>query len=158
MFQFKTHSPQDTYEMGKIVARLLLPGQVICLAGDLGAGKTLLVQGIAAGLDIEELVTSPTFTVVNIYEGMHTLYHFDLYRLDHPAELTDIGYYEYVFGSGIAVIEWPDKFPEEIPEERLWIEICRDKEENERIFKIEATGQAYEKVCEELKEKCLFLV
>lgn len=158
MFQFRTRSPEETHSFGKCVAEFLLQGHVVCLYGDLGAGKTLLVQGIAEGLQINIPVTSPTFTIVNVYEGKYTLYHFDLYRLDFPEELADIGYYEYTSGDGIAIIEWPDKFPEELPLERLQIEIHRGAGDNERVFHVTAVGNRYQQLCEELKEKCPFLV
>jgi tRNA threonylcarbamoyladenosine biosynthesis protein TsaE len=158
MLRFKTASPAESLALGNCLGKLLRPGEVICLTGDLGAGKTLLVQGIAAAVKIPSPITSPTFTIVNVYEGTYTLYHFDLYRLEHPEELVDIGYYEYLNGDGIVVIEWPDKFPEELPKRHLWIEICRGKEADERCFLVTAHGDDYDRICEELKKKCPFLV
>ena len=132
-------------------------GHVICLAGDLGAGKTLLVQGLSTALGIEDIVSSPTFTILNVYESMFPIYHFDLYRLNYAEELFDIGFYEYTEGNGLSIIEWPDKFPEELPEEYLWIDIKTTDHVNERIFQVNARGRRYEQICEELKKICPFL-
>ncbi len=162
MLEFKTTSPDETFTFGKCLAKTLSAGQVICLIGDLGAGKTLLVQGLAEGLGIADSVHSPTFTILNVYEASFPIYHFDLYRLEEAAELFDIGFYEYTEGSGLSIIEWADKFPEELPNEYLWIEIVSDLEKNsgkknERVLQIRAIGTAYERLCEELKQTCLFL-
>jgi tRNA threonylcarbamoyladenosine biosynthesis protein TsaE len=162
MLEFKTTSPDETFTFGKCLAKILSAGQVICLIGDLGAGKTLLVQGLAEGLGIADSVHSPTFTILNVYEASFPIYHFDLYRLENAAELFDIGFYEYTEGSGLSIIEWADKFPEELPDEYLSIEIVSDfeknnGEENKRILQIRAFGNTYERLCEELKQTCLFL-
>jgi tRNA threonylcarbamoyladenosine biosynthesis protein TsaE len=139
------------------LASVLEAGQVICLAGDLGAGKTLLVQGLASALGIEEIVNSPTFTILNVYEASFPIYHFDLYRLDYAEELFDIGFYEYTEAAGLAIIEWPDKFPGELPDEYLWIDLKTSQTINERIIEVRAHGAAYEAICEELKQQCPFL-
>lgn len=157
MLSFTTKSPAETYEFGEYLAKVLGPEQTVCLAGDLGAGKTLLVQGLAKGLGIEELVNSPTFTILNVYEASFPIYHFDLYRLESAEELFDIGFYEYTEAEGLAIIEWPDKFPEELPEEYLWIGIKNGEQVDERIFTIHAYGRAYEALCEEMKQTCPFL-
>lgn len=162
MFEFKTTSPDETFTFGKCLANSLSAGQVVCLIGDLGAGKTLLVQGLAEGLGIADSVNSPTFTILNVYEASFPIYHFDLYRLEEAAELFDIGFYEYTQAGGLSIIEWADKFPEELPDEYLWIEIVSNFEKNngkvnERLIKIRALGTAYERLCEELKQTCLFL-
>lgn len=162
MFEFKTTSPDETFTFGKCLANSLSAGQVVCLIGDLGAGKTLLVQGLAEGLGIADSVNSPTFTILNVYEASFPIYHFDLYRLEEAAELFDIGFYEYTQAGGLSIIEWADKFPEELPDEYLWIEIVSNFEKNngkvnERLIKIRALGTAYERLCEELKQTCPFL-
>lgn len=162
MLEFKTTSPEETFAFGQCLAKVLSAGQVVCLVGDLGAGKTLLVQGLAAGLDIQDAVNSPTFTILNVYEASFPVYHFDLYRLEDAAELYDIGFYEYTEGDGLSIIEWPDKFPDQLPEEYLWIEIKSDfvnngGKVNERVIRISALGTAYEHICEELKQICPFL-
>jgi tRNA threonylcarbamoyladenosine biosynthesis protein TsaE len=157
MLHFKTTSPEETYAFGQYLAKVLGPGQVVCLAGDLGAGKTLFVQGLAKALGIEDIVNSPTFTIVNVYEANFPIYHFDLYRLNYAEELLDIGFYEYTESKGLSIIEWPDKFPEELPAEYLWIDIKTTENNNERILTVRACGAVYEVICEELTKTCPFL-
>jgi tRNA threonylcarbamoyladenosine biosynthesis protein TsaE len=162
MLEFKTTSPEETFRFGQCLAKILSAGQVVCLIGDLGAGKTLLVQGMADGLGIADHVNSPTFTILNVYETSFPIYHFDLYRLEDAAELFDIGFYEYTEGSGLSIIEWADKFPDQLPDEYLWIEIISDLKSNngkidERIIQVHAHGAAYEHLCEELRKTCPFL-
>jgi len=120
MLQIQSQSPGQTQAIGKAMGEVLQPGDFINLNGTLGAGKTLLVKGIAAGHGVDaEDVTSPTFALINEYHGRSPLYHFDLYRLDRPEELEDIGYEEYFFGSGICLVEWGDQFDEYLPDDRL---------------------------------------
>lgn len=156
MLNFKTSGPEETYRFGQKVAKVLKPGDVLCLSGDLGAGKTLLSQGIAAGLNVADAVSSPTFTVLNVYEGMISdqelaIYHFDLYRLEHPEELADIGFDHYVEAGGIAIIEWPEKFTEFLPVEHLWMTLNLGDHANERIIRLTPKGERYRELCEELK-------
>ena len=158
MLNLKTTSPEETFAIGKCLAKVLGPGQVVCLAGDLGAGKTLLVQGLAKELGIEDTVNSPTFTILNVYEASFPIYHFDLYRLDNAEELFDIGFYEYTEKDGLSIIEWPDKFPGELPEEYLWIDLKNGETINDRILHVSARGAVYEHICEELKQTCPFLL
>lgn len=157
MLTFISHSPEETFAFGQSLAKVLGPKQVMCLAGDLGAGKTLLVQGLAKALGIEGIVNSPTFTILNVYEGDFPIYHFDLYRLEYAEELFDIGFYEYTAAAGLSIIEWPDKFPAELPAEYLWLEITTNETIDERVFKIRPQGKPYEQICEELKQICPFL-
>ncbi len=125
-----------TIHYGKLLASCLEPGDVIILSGDLGAGKTHFVKGVAEGLGILEMVTSPTFNIVVEYQGMTgdglpvTLYHLDLYRLDNAAELEDIDYYGILESDGISVIEWGDKFSESLEADHLHIYIKRDASDN----------------------------
>ncbi|HWR40018.1 MAG TPA: tRNA (adenosine(37)-N6)-threonylcarbamoyltransferase complex ATPase subunit type 1 TsaE [Patescibacteria group bacterium] len=151
MLMFRTASPEETFALGQLLGQGLKSGDVVCLTGDLGAGKTLLTQGIANGLEVDGPVTSPTFTILNVYEGRGELYHFDLYRLDYPGELLDIGFEEYVGGTGVAVIEWPDKFPEQMPREAVFLEICRNEQDEERLIRLEARGERYRPLLEEMK-------
>lgn len=157
MLDFKTSSPEETFAFGQCLAKVLGSGQVVCLAGDLGAGKTLLVQGLAKALGIEDRITSPTFTILNVYEANFPVYHFDLYRLEYAEELFDIGFYEYTQAQGLSIIEWPDKFPSELPDEYLWIDIQSSENLNERILHVRPCGNPYEQICEELKQTCPFL-
>lgn len=151
MVTIKTSSPEETLAIGRELAKLTSPGDVICLAGDLGAGKTLLVQGMAQALGVQDKVVSPTFTIMNVYSGPITIYHFDLYRLEQAAELRDIGFDEYLGGDGVAIIEWPDKFPDDLPKEKLWIKITAGPGSDDRLLTIECQGPRYQKFCKELK-------
>lgn len=156
LVDFKSNGPEETYRLGQEVAKVLKPGDVLCLSGELGAGKTLLSQGIAAGLNVADAVSSPTFTVLNVYEGMIgnqevSVYHFDLYRLEHPDELADIGFDHYVESGGIAIIEWPEKFAEFLPAEHLWLTLTPGHDASERIICLAPKGKRYRELCEELK-------
>lgn len=130
---FLTTSPEDTYEVGRGLGLSLGPGDVVALIGDLGSGKTCLIQGMCAGLQIEEVVTSPTFTLMNPYQGRLPVYHFDLYRLDDADALLDIGYEEYVDGEGVCLIEWADKFPHVLPDSHIELRIEIVGHEHRRI-------------------------
>lgn len=120
---------EETQRIAAALSEVVVPGTVIALEGDLGAGKTHFTQGLARGLGVGEAVTSPTFNVMSIYDqGRLPLYHFDLYRLEDVLELEDIAFYDYVEADGVSCIEWAAKFPEEIPVSALWISIttCED--------------------------------
>ncbi|MDO8461859.1 MAG: tRNA (adenosine(37)-N6)-threonylcarbamoyltransferase complex ATPase subunit type 1 TsaE [Deltaproteobacteria bacterium] len=110
-----SHSPEETRKIARELAPKLKPGTILGLKGDLGSGKTTFVQGLAEGLGISKkyYVNSPTFTLLNEYEGEVPLYHFDLYRLESPNELKNLGWEEYWEGKGISVIEWPERLPAE---------------------------------------------
>jgi len=117
-----SHSASDTWRAGHAEAARLRPGDVLALVGDLGAGKTQWVKGLAAGLGSSAAVTSPTFTLIHEYTGGRLpLYHVDCYRLDTPGELLAIGIDDYLDGRGILVIEWAAKFPQFIPATARWI-------------------------------------
>jgi tRNA threonylcarbamoyladenosine biosynthesis protein TsaE len=121
---FTSNSTAETEEAGAQLAQTLRAGDVLALVGDLGAGKTELVKGIARGLASSESVTSPTFTLLHEYpDGYLPLYHFDFYRLESAGALRGIDFDEYVFGDGVSVIEWADKFPQAIPTRARWIKI-----------------------------------
>ncbi len=124
-----TDSEQQTYEFGRQIGADAKPGQIYALSGDLGVGKTVFAKGFAQGLSIEEAVSSPTFTIMQVYEeGRLPLYHFDIYRLEEPEEMDEIGYEDYFFGDGVCLVEWADKMPEIMPEETVWIRIEKDLE------------------------------
>lgn len=117
-------SPVETQNLGRQIAADLGAGSVLALVGDLGAGKTTLVQGILAGLGAAESVASPTFTIIHEYRtGRFPVYHFDLYRLDHSAELLDLGWDDYLERGGIVIAEWADKLAHLFPAHTLWCEI-----------------------------------
>ncbi len=118
-----TSCPEETQAFGRQLAAGLEPGDVIALIGKLGSGKTCIIQGICQGLDVADDVTSPTFTLINEYRGRLPVYHFDLYRLDVSESVLDIGFDEYIDGNGVCLIEWADKFPEILPEDRTEIRL-----------------------------------
>lgn len=150
--EFRTSNPTETFELGQITAAKFAPGDAICLTGDLGAGKTLLTQGMCIGLGVAEEVTSPTFTLLQIYEdGRIPVYHFDLYRLESPQELFDIGFDEYPRPDGVTIIEWADKFGSQMPDECLWIEMRLGRSEGQRLITFKPAGKRYEMLCEELR-------
>ena len=137
-----TDSEEKTRDLGQALGAALAPGDIISLTGDLGAGKTRFAQGLAAGLGVDGPVTSPTFTIMKIYEGRLPLYHFDVYRIQKIAELEAIGYEEYFFGDGATVIEWGDKIAQILPRDHLRLEIHRDFNRIEqRLFIVEAFGE-----------------
>lgn len=124
---FESKSSADTFELGRKMALEAKPGQIICLDGDLGTGKTVFTKGFAAGLNVSEPVCSPTFTVLQIYEeGRMPLYHFDVYRIDDPMEMEEIGYRDYFYGEGVSIIEWSDLIAELIPQDAIRIKIEKD--------------------------------
>jgi len=117
-----SHSPQETFELGRQLAATLRRGDVLALAGDLGAGKTQFTKGLAAGLGVEADVTSPTFTLIHEYPGGRLpLFHIDLYRLEDEDEVLGIGIDEYLDGDGVTVIEWADKFATLLPSGVRWV-------------------------------------
>lgn len=146
MLKIYTGSPEETVEIGKQLGKLLNSGNIVCLTGDLGAGKTAFTQGIAKGLGVTDYVTSPTYTIINEYEGRVPLYHFDVYRLNDVEEMYELGYEEYFFGDGVVVLEWADSVRDIIPSERLWITILNTKGDNSREILMEPTGEVYQKI------------
>ena len=135
-----TNSAAETRELGARLAAELKAGDVILLEGELGAGKSELARGIAKGLGVQETVTSPSFTILNVYEsGRVPLYHFDWYRLESAEELYELGMDEYLGGDGIALVEWPGRCPEAVPETCLRIRITAEGE-NIRRIREEAAG------------------
>lgn len=121
--EFIVDSLDDTMNLGKQLGSVVKPGDIICLTGDLGTGKTHFSKGIAKGLGIDSPITSPTFTIVNEYEGRLKLYHFDVYRVNDPDEIEAIGFDEYIFSDAVSIIEWANYINELIPEEHIWVEI-----------------------------------
>lgn len=121
---YESFSPEDTGKIGEELAKKSLPGQVYCLYGDLGVGKTVFTQGFAKGLGIEEPVNSPTFTIVQTYEeGRLPFYHFDVYRIGDPEEMDEIGLDDYLYGDGVCLIEWANLIRELLPDKVTAIHI-----------------------------------
>ena len=126
---YETNSPEETLALGEEFGRKAEKGLIIALTGDLGVGKTLFSKGFAKGLGITEPVSSPTFTIVKVYEsGRLPFYHFDVYRISDPDEMDEIGFDEFIFGDGASLIEWADLIDEIIPEEAVRIKIEKDPE------------------------------
>ena len=122
-----SYREEDTFEIGRELGEKAKPGQVICLFGDLGAGKTVFTKGFAKGLGIDDHINSPTFTILQVYdEGRIPLYHFDVYRITDVEEMYEIGYEDYFYGNGVCLIEWANIIEEILPTERITIHIEKD--------------------------------
>ena len=144
---YETFSAAETHALGKKIGETAKPGDVYTLVGDLGVGKTVFTQGIADGLGITEPVSSPTFTIVQVYEeGRMPFYHFDVYRIGDIEEMNEIGYEDCFYGEGVCLIEWADLIEELIPEQAVWVTIEKVLEEglDYRRIIIEGMGEAYE--------------
>lgn len=123
----ETGSAQETFELGKKIGESARAGEIYSLIGDLGVGKTVFTQGVAAGLGITEPVNSPTFTILQVYEeGRIPFYHFDVYRIEEIEEMEEIGYEEYFFGDGVCLVEWANRIEELLPKEHIRITIAKD--------------------------------
>ena len=130
----------DTYQLGVKLGKQAKPGDILCLTGDLGTGKTALAKGSAAGLDIGEDIVSPTFTILHEYSGRFPLYHFDVYRLEDGESLWDIGFDEYLDRGGVCLIEWADQISEYIPKEAQWLHSEKDLSRGTEYRKITIRG------------------
>ena len=127
MTVYESFSEEMTYDIGKELGEKSVNGEIICLEGDLGVGKTIFTKGFAKGLGIEENIDSPTFTIVQEYtEGRIPLYHFDVYRIGDISEMDEIGYEDYFFGDGVCLIEWASRIDELIPDSAMHITIAKD--------------------------------
>ena len=149
--EIKLQNLKNTEEFGIKLGRLLKPGHIVCLNGDLGAGKTTLTKSIGIGLDVDEYITSPSFTLINQYRGRMMVYHFDVYRLEDVDELYDLGFDEYFFGDGVCIIEWAERIDKFLPKERIVIDIKKTDDVEERILHISGYGNGYEELIKELK-------
>lgn len=146
----ESYGAEDTFAIGEKLGREALPGQLFTLTGDLGVGKTVLTQGFAEGLGIQEPVNSPTFTIVQVYEsGRLPLYHLDVYRIGDPEEMEEIGYEDYFYGGGVCIVEWADLISELLPPEHMQITIEKAPEKgfDYRRITIRKTGVFYENTC-----------
>ena len=139
---YESYSYEDTIEIAKKIADTFKGGEFIAMYGDLGAGKTAFVQGIAKALGVMNHVTSPTFTIVNEYYGRLPLYHFDVYRISDPDEMYEIGYDEYIDGDGVCMVEWAELIEDLFPPEYIKITILKDtyKEFDYRKIIVEKRG------------------
>jgi len=139
--EFVTHSPEETRALGGRLADALKGGEVVAFTGDLGAGKTAFVSGMAQALGVDERVTSPTFTIVNEYEGGRLpLFHFDMYRLGSADELFHIGWEDYLARNGVCAVEWSENVEEAIEGDAIRVSITRGDDENSRVIQIEGVA------------------
>ena len=137
----ETRKPEETYELGRKMGREAEPGQIICLSGDLGVGKTVFTQGFAVGLGIEGPVNSPTFTILQQYEdGRLPLYHFDVYRIGDISEMDEIGYEDCFYGDGVSLVEWGGLIEEILPEDVITVKIEKDLEKGFDYRRITVEG------------------
>lgn len=147
MLTIDSRSPEETEKIGVFLGKLLAPGDFIALKGELGGGKTRFARGVAIGLGVSPdlPVTSPTYTLMNIYSGRIPLYHFDLYRLAGDDDVVDLGFSEYFSGDGASIVEWPERLSEELPSKRLEI-LFSYTGESERRIDLRPVGQRYERM------------
>lgn len=150
--EFIVDNVDKTFNIGYQLGQLANSGDVICLIGDLGTGKTHITKGIAKGLSIDDHITSPTFTIVNEYKGRLKFYHFDVYRVNDPDEIAAIGFDEYIFSDAVSVIEWSNYIEELLPEDKLTIYIDKLPQlgEDFRKIKIEWDSNRFQYI-EEIK-------
>lgn len=133
---YESYCEEDTFYLAKQLGQKAKKGDVFCLIGDLGVGKTIFSKGFAKGLEIDEHITSPTFTIVHEYMGRLALYHFDVYRISDVEEMDEIGYEEYFYGDGVCLVEWASLIPEIIPESAIYVTIEKDLEKGFEYRKI----------------------
>ena len=134
--EYLSHSPEETEHIGEMLGRRLRPGTVVAYHGGLGMGKTAFTRGLARGLGCAGRVTSPTFTIVNEYDGATPLFHFDMYRLGSSDELFDIGWEDYLTRGGVCAVEWSERVDDAMPADTLWVDIARGTDESDRIITI----------------------
>ena len=134
--RFVSHSVSDTEAFGEGLAKRLRPGCVVAYTGSLGMGKTALTRGLARGLGCKARVTSPTFTIVNEYDGDIPLFHFDMYRLGSSEELYDIGWDDYLSRGGVCAVEWSERVADALPENAVTVDIARGETDDERIITV----------------------
>mgnify|MGYP003372344398 FL=1 len=140
MMVIETNSAKETFELGVQIGQKSVPGEVYTLIGDLGVGKTVFTQGLAKGLEIDEPISSPTFTIVQVYEeGRLPFYHFDVYRIGDVEEMDEIGYDDYIYGQGVCLIEWANLIEEILPKKRKEIVIEKNLEKGFDYRKITVT-------------------
>ena len=148
MVKIYLENEEQTKEIGYKLGQLLTPKSVVCLIGDLGAGKTTMTQSLAKALEVDDYITSPTFNIVNEYDGRMPLYHFDVYRIGSSDEMYDIGFDEYIDGDGVCMIEWANLIEDILPNEYLYIEM--NYKETGREMILTPKGEKYEEIVKEL--------
>jgi len=149
--KLNSHNPEQTQLLGSCLGRLAQRGDTFLLVGDLGTGKTCLVQGIAQGLDVEEYAFSPSFVIVREYHGRLPLYHIDFYRLEHIEEIADLGLEEYLYGDGVCAVEWAEKGLPVLPQDNLFITLNYiPVAETQRTICLKARGKRYLELIKQL--------
>ena len=152
--KLKSHSPEQTQLLGSYLGELAQKADVFLLVGELGTGKTCLVQGIARGLDVKEYAFSPSFVILREYHGRLPLYHIDFYRLDHIEEIADLGLEEYFYGDGVCVVEWAEKGLQIVPQDNLLITIHYiSASQIGRSICLKPQGERYYELIEQLKKR-----
>ncbi|HBI26499.1 MAG TPA: tRNA (adenosine(37)-N6)-threonylcarbamoyltransferase complex ATPase subunit type 1 TsaE [Peptococcaceae bacterium] len=154
MWKINLYSPQVTEAVGRELGKLLAPGDFVSFIGELGAGKTTIIRGIASGLEVRDTVSSPSYLIIQEYKGKYPVFHGDFYRVGSYQELEDIGWEEYFQRDGIMLIEWGNLVPKAIPADYLEVEIEQGLEADERLFKFISHGKRYKSVVEELAKIC----
>ena len=150
--KYTTKSVTETLNLGKLIAKNLKPGDIICLFGQLGSGKTVLTKGIAQGLKIKRSkVISPSFVLIRHYRGRLNLYHFDLYRLEDLGDILGLGYEEYLYDRGVSVIEWADRLKSLLPQEYLKVSLSV-KNNSTRLLEFGAKGSRYNELIKKIHE------
>jgi len=134
--ELESYSAEETYEIGRQLGEKAQAGEIFCLSGDLGTGKTVFTKGFAAGLSVTDTVNSPTFTIVQEYTGRIPFYHFDVYRIQEPEEMEEIGYEDYFFGDGVCIVEWAELIEELLPEHAVRVCIRKDLEKGTEYRRI----------------------
>lgn len=150
MIKITCNNEKETNELGEKLASILEAGDFVCLDGTLGTGKTFLSKSIAKSLGVNEYITSPSYTIINEYEGKYPIYHFDVYRIDDVDEMYEIGYEEYFFGEGICLVEWANMIKELLPDAYYQIEITMCESFTSRTFEIKGSNEILEKRLETL--------
>lgn len=151
---FQSKSPSDTTRLGRRIGKLLRQGDVVALVGELGAGKTQLIKGLASGIGVRRVhyLTSPSFVLINEYTGKIPFYHIDLFRLEGEKEAEGLGLEEYFRGKGVTVIEWADKIPSILPRELLWIYLYYTGKQT-RSIELIPKGERYEELLKTLSSE-----
>ncbi|MCL5773797.1 MAG: tRNA (adenosine(37)-N6)-threonylcarbamoyltransferase complex ATPase subunit type 1 TsaE [Firmicutes bacterium] len=153
-FTLKSHSAEETIRTGEALSLELASGDCIGFTGELGAGKTVFIKGIAMGMEITERITSPTFVITHQYKGKLPVYHFDIYRLDNISEFDELGFEEYFFSDGVSLVEWAEKIKERLPENSLMIEISYiEGEESGREIVFSSSSPRWSRLEKKIKER-----
>jgi len=144
----RSKNEKETIRLGEIIGANLEAGDVVCLDGQLGTGKTVIAKAIAVSLGVDEYVTSPSYTIINEYNGKLPVYHFDVYRIDDIDEMYELGYEEYFFGAGVCIIEWASMIEELLPENCLFVKLKQSEDFNHREFEISGKEETVLKIKE----------